>query len=153
MGLLREDPHGRAVETAGTLPPVTHGTPFDADGNRLVAVEALGPRGVVEVRTDGHGVLAVGLADGRPFAVGNICRHQAAKLGRGRVTEDGCLECPWHRARFDPATGRMVSGPKGRIFGFKPYSGAVKVFGSGILPLSTHPVELRDGAIWLVPAD
>ena len=148
MSSLRNDPHGRGVETSGPLPPVGHDDPVVADGARLVAVDALGERGVVEVRTDAHGVLAVGMAEGEPFAVGNLCRHQGAKLGRGRVTASGCLECPWHRARYDVRTGRMVEGPKGRIFGFKPYSAAVRGFGE-IARLQRHRVELRDGAIWL----
>jgi nitrite reductase/ring-hydroxylating ferredoxin subunit len=103
----------------------------------------------VEVRTDRHGVLAVGvLPDGTPFAVSNVCRHQFAKLGRGRVTDDGCLQCPWHRADYDVSDGAMRNGPKGRIFGFLPYSSAIKVFGN-IAKLRTFPVELRDGSIWL----
>ena len=46
------------------------------------------------------------------------------------------------------ADGSMVSGPKGRIFGFVPYSTAIKLFGN-LVKLRTFPVELRDGAIWL----
>jgi len=150
MSLLRNEPHGRGVETGSPLPPVTHDRPRHAQGRRLVALVDLPERGVVEVETAEHGVLAVGSAGGEPFAVSNVCRHQFAKLGRGRVTADGCLECPWHRARFDVRDGRMLSGPKGRIFGFKPYSAAVKAFANGAWRLSTHPVEVRDGAIWLV---
>jgi nitrite reductase/ring-hydroxylating ferredoxin subunit len=149
MSSLRNEPHGKAVPTDGQGPPVTHGQVFSAQGDRLIALDVLGPRGVVEVRTHAHGIIAVGMAGDAPFAVSNACRHQFAKLGRGRVTEGGCLECPWHRARFDVRSGRMVEGPKGRVFGFKPYSGAVQAFGSRALPLETYPVELRDGAIWL----
>jgi nitrite reductase/ring-hydroxylating ferredoxin subunit len=86
---------------------------------------------------------------GEPFAVSNVCRHQFAKLGRGRVTEDGCLECPWHRSRYDVASGAMVEGPKGRIFGLKPYSAAVKAVNNAAVKLTRYEVELRDGAIWL----
>ena len=43
----------------------------------------------------------------------------------------------------------MVEGPKGRVFGFKPYSAAVRVWGDKLLPLDGHDVEVRDGAIWL----
>jgi nitrite reductase/ring-hydroxylating ferredoxin subunit len=150
MATLRNDPHGTAVPTVGDHPPVDHAPRVrGAEGDRLVAVADLGPRQVVEVRTERFGVLAVGMAKGLPFAVSNVCRHQFAKLGRGRVTEDGCLECPWHRARFDVDTGRMVEGPKGRVFGFKPYSAAVRVWGDKLLPLDGHDVEVRDGAIWL----
>src|SRR3954468_16658895 len=111
MPELREDPHGRGVETGSPDPPVTHDDPVVADGRRLVDVAALGDRGVLEVRTEEHGVLAVGMADGTPFAVSNVCRHQFGKLGRGRVT-GGCHECPWHRARYDVRTGTMLEGPK-----------------------------------------
>ena len=148
MPRLRQDPHGRGIQTRGA--PFTHsGEPVEAEGKRLIALADLGPRGVAEVRTAEHGVLAVGLADGEPFAVSNVCRHQLGKLGAGRVTEEGCLECPWHRARFDVRSGRMTSGPKGRIFGFTPYSAAVKAFANTAAPLRTHPVRVSAGAIWL----
>jgi nitrite reductase/ring-hydroxylating ferredoxin subunit len=137
------------VETAGILPPVTHHDPVVARGRRLVDVDRLGDRRVVEVETSDHGVLAVGMTpDGTPFAVSNLCRHQYAKLGRGRVTEDGCLRCPWHRADYDTSDGSMVSGPRGRIFGFPPYSAAFKAVGN-TFKLRTFRVELRDDAIWL----
>ena len=147
---LRNDPHGRGVETDSPFPPVTHDEPVVASGSRLVDVSALGERGVIEVRTDAHGVLAVGIADGTPFAVSNVCRHQFAKLGQGQIRE-GCLECPWHRARYDVRTGRMTEGPKGRIFGFKPYSATVQTVANAGFKLRRHPVAVRDGAIWLLP--
>ncbi|WP_354698745.1 3-phenylpropionate/cinnamic acid dioxygenase ferredoxin subunit [Paraconexibacter sp. AEG42_29] len=112
---------------------------------RLIAVDDLGDSQVTVVETD-HGKLAVGLSAGTPFAVSNRCRHLLASLGEGKVTDDGCLECPWHAARFDVATGKMVRGPQGA---FKPIAGAVK--GTlGARPLKTYAVEVRDGAIWLV---
>src|SRR3954451_24093373 len=121
--------------------------PVLAQGARLVGVDALPASGVVEVRTQAHGVLAVGMAGGEPFAVGNTCRHQFARLGQGQVV-DGCLECPWHRARYDVRTGRMVTGPQGRIWGFPPYSRSVQAFGNAVR-IKRVAVELRDGAIWL----
>jgi 3-phenylpropionate/trans-cinnamate dioxygenase ferredoxin subunit len=146
---LRKDPHGRGVDTAGILPPIVHDHPVDATGQRLLGVDQLDERRVTEVRTKDHGILAVGLTpDGSPFAVSNLCRHQFAKLGRGRVTIDGCLQCPWHRADYDVVDGSATSGPKGRIFGFKPYSVAFKGVGNAV-KLRTFAVELRDGAIWL----
>lgn len=111
---------------------------------RLVGVDDLGESQVTVVETE-HGKLAVGMSAGVPFAVSNRCRHLLASLGEGKVAEDGCLECPWHHARYDTATGKMVLGPQGA---FKPIAGAVK--GTlGARPLKTYPVELRDGAIWL----
>jgi len=114
---------------------------------RLVAVDDLGAsRVVVVVKQTLHGALAVGISAGKPFAVSNRCRHLFASLGKGRVTDDGCLQCPWHAALYDVGTGAMVRGPQGA---FRPLAGAVKAT-TGARPLKTFPVELRDGAIWLV---
>jgi nitrite reductase/ring-hydroxylating ferredoxin subunit len=56
---------------------------------------------------------AVGNRDGEYFAVSRRCRHQLADLSEGRIGPDGCLVCPWHQARYDVRTGRMVEGPRG----------------------------------------
>lgn len=149
MFRLRNEPHQRGVDTGSPLPPITYDNPAVADGSRLIGLDELDDRGVREVRTARHDVLAVGITpEGAPFAVSNICRHQFAHLGRGRVTPQGCLECPWHRARYDVRDGAMVEGPKGRIFGFRPYSAMVRVFGRTV-KLRSFPVHIRDGAIHL----
>lgn len=111
---------------------------------QLIGVGELGESGVAVVETR-HGALAVGLSGGEPFAVSNRCRHLFASLGTGRVVDDGCLECPWHGARYDVRSGKMTRGPQGA---FRPISGLVKST-TGARALATHPVELRDGAIWL----
>jgi 3-phenylpropionate/trans-cinnamate dioxygenase ferredoxin component len=113
---------------------------------RLVAVDDLGDSHVTVVAGTPHGDLAVGLSAGKPFATSNRCRHLFASLGNGRVTNEGCLECPWHHALYDVSSGKMVRGPQGA---FKPLAGAVKAT-SGARSLKTFPVEVRDGAIWLV---
>ncbi len=113
---------------------------------RLVAVDDLGASQVAVVEETPHGALAVGISAGKPFAVSNRCRHLFASLGKGQVTADGCLQCPWHAALYDVGTGAMVRGPQGV---FKPLAGAVKAT-TGARSLETFPVEVRDGAIWLV---
>ncbi len=62
------------------------------------------------------------------------------------MTDDGCLECPRHAALYDISTGKMTRGPQGA---FKPLAGAVKAT-AGSRSLKTFPVEIRDGAIWLL---
>jgi 3-phenylpropionate/trans-cinnamate dioxygenase ferredoxin subunit len=119
---------------------------FEQSPAWLVAVDDLGASQVVVVEKTPHGALAVGISGGKPFAVSNRCRHLFASLGKGRVTDDGCLRCPWHEALYDVGTGAMVRGPQGA---FKPVAGAVKAT-TGARPLKTFPVEVRDGAIWLV---
>src|ERR1700686_427343 len=115
-------------------------------GTRLVAVDDLGASHVTVVEPTPHGALAVGISAGEPFAVSNRCRHLFASLGKGEVTDDGCLQCPWHAARYNVGTGAMVRGPQGA---FKPLAGAVKAT-TGARSLKTFPVELRGGAVWLV---
>jgi len=119
---------------------------FEQSSARLIAVEDLGASQVAVVEETAHGALAVGISAGKPFAVSNRCRHLFASLGKGHVTEDGCLQCPWHAALYDIVTGKMVRGPQGA---FKPLAGAVKAT-TGARSLKTFPVEVRDGAIWLV---
>lgn len=131
-------------------PPVTTKDPLIAQGDRLVAVADLGPAFVREVETERHGTLAVGIANGEPFAVSNVCRHQFAKLGRGRVEGEGRLECPWHRALYDVRTGAMVRGPQGKVWGFPAYSKSVRAVGNAAFKLDSHPVIVRDGVIFLV---
>jgi 3-phenylpropionate/trans-cinnamate dioxygenase ferredoxin component len=121
-------------------------TAFEQSTDQLVAVDDLGASQVVVVEKTPHGALAVGISAGKPFAVSNRCRHLFASLGKGRVTGDGCLQCPWHAALYDVGTGAMLRGPQGA---FKPLAGAVKAT-TGARALKTFPVELRDGVIWLV---
>ncbi len=113
---------------------------------RLVAVADLGDSQVTVVEQTPHGALAVGISAGEAFAVSNRCRHLFASLGTGRVTSEGCLECPRHHALYDVGSGKMVLGPQGA---FKPLAGAVKAT-AGARSLKTFPVEVRDGAIWLL---
>jgi 3-phenylpropionate/trans-cinnamate dioxygenase ferredoxin component len=64
--------------------------------------------------------LAVTLVDGRRvclvrvhdevFAMEDRCPHRDFPLSGGDVL-NGCLECPFHGARFDVRTGQCVSGP------------------------------------------
>jgi nitrite reductase/ring-hydroxylating ferredoxin subunit len=118
----------------------------EQSATRLIAVDDLGASQVAVVDNTPHGAIAVGISGGKPFALSNRCRHLFASLGEGQVTDDGCLQCPWHAARYDVGTGNMVRGPQGA---FKPLAGVVKAT-SGAIPLKRFPVEVREGAIWLV---
>jgi 3-phenylpropionate/trans-cinnamate dioxygenase ferredoxin component len=118
-----------------------------ADPTTLTAVEDLGESRVT-VATGPHGRLAVGIAAGEPFAVSNRCRHLGAYLGQGRVTDDGCLECPWHHARYDVKAGTMTRGPQGAVFA--PVREVVRLFTNTFARLKRYPVVERDGNIELL---
>ncbi len=65
--------------------------------------------------------LAVTLADGtriclirdaeRVYAVADRCSHKDFALSGGDLVAPCVLECPWHGARFDIRTGRVLMGP------------------------------------------
>jgi nitrite reductase/ring-hydroxylating ferredoxin subunit len=113
---------------------------------KLASRDELGDRGVLAVDTP-HGRLAVGVSEDEPFAVSDRCRHLGASLGEGRVTEDGCLECPWHRARYDVRSGAMTRGPQG--LAFLAARRAVQGYTNAALRLKRHPVVERDGVLYL----
>ena len=39
-----------------------------------------------------------------------VCAHAGGPLDKGAVV-DGCLQCPWHGARYRLADGHVVRGP------------------------------------------
>jgi nitrite reductase/ring-hydroxylating ferredoxin subunit len=88
------------------------------------------------------------MVTGKPFAVSNRCRHLGASLGEGRITDDGCLECPWHHARYDVDAGTMVRGPQGALFA--PVRRLVMLVTNTVARLRRYPVRQRDGVIELV---
>ncbi len=48
--------------------------------------------------------------DGEVCALSGICTHEDRPLAGGEV-EDGVLTCPWHGARFDTRSGRVLALP------------------------------------------
>src|SRR4029077_4083937 len=96
----------------------------------------------------GAGRYAVGNAAGERFAVTRRCRHLGADLASGSIDERGCLVCPWHGARYDVTTGRMVLGPQG-IFAKIPGLGAMTKALTRVLPLGRGEVIERDGTLYV----
>jgi len=90
----------------------------------------------------GAGNYAVG-NNGDYFAVSRRCRHLRADLAEGSLDEQGCLICPWHQARYDVTTGRMLRGPQG-IFAKIPGLSATFVALTKAWPLR-RGIVTRDG--------
>jgi nitrite reductase/ring-hydroxylating ferredoxin subunit len=107
-------------------------------GSYELAAEEL-PAGQVT----GIGPYAVGNPGDAYFAVGRRCRHLRADLAEGTIDTDGCLVCPWHHAKYDVATGRMVRGPQG-IFARIPGLGQSFIALTRAWPLRRGTVT-RDG--------
>jgi nitrite reductase/ring-hydroxylating ferredoxin subunit len=82
------------------------------------------------------------------FAVSRRCRHLRADLAGGSIDDAACLVCPWHGAKYDVATGRMVHGPRG-IFAKIPGLGATNKLLSRVFPLRRAKVEERDATLYV----
>jgi nitrite reductase/ring-hydroxylating ferredoxin subunit len=80
--------------------------------------------------------------NGTFFAVGRRCRHLRADLAAGSIDPDGCLVCPWHQAKYDVSTGRMVRGPQG-VFAKIPGLDASYKALTKVWPLARGTVEQR----------
>ena len=96
----------------------------------------------------GAGRYAVGNADGDLFAVTRRCRHLYADLADGSIDEDGCLTCPWHGAKYDVDTGRMVRGPQGIFAKIPGLDTAFKLL-TVVLPLGRGTVVERDNTLYI----
>ncbi len=94
------------------------------------------------------GRYAVGNADGERFAVTRRCRHMRGDLANGSIDEAGCLVCPWHGAKYDVRTGRMVLGPQG-IFAKIPGFGSFQKVLTLVLPLGRGRVVERDDTLYV----
>ena len=106
-------------------------------------VEELGPGSV-----QGVGNWAVLNVEGKRYAVSRRCRHLRADLASGEIDEEGCLVCPWHHSRYDPATGRMVVGPQA---GYQRVPGldAAFIALTKVWPLGRAEVVERDGNVYV----
>lgn len=66
---------------------------------------------------------------GKLYAIGNRCTHARGPLTEGSINADECsVTCPWHYAKFDLASGRVVDGVANT-------------------PVRSYAVDVRDGMI------
>ena len=95
---------------------------------RVAAVADLPPNSLLSVAVDDFNV-CLAHADGRIYAFRDNCTHKDFPLSAGAL-EDGQVECSWHGARFDVASGRAVRLP-------------------AIKPVTTFEVKIEDGEIFI----
>jgi 3-phenylpropionate/trans-cinnamate dioxygenase ferredoxin subunit len=84
------------------------------------------------VRSTGEPVCLI-RTGGRITAVADNCTHQEFAMSLGDVLGDGTIQCAWHGARFDCATGAVVQGP-------------------ATDPLPMFAVRIDDGVVLVGPA-
>lgn len=94
---------------------------------RAASLEEVPPGKLLGVEVNGARICLANV-DGEVYALQDNCTHRDFPLSAGEL-ENGQVECTWHGARFDPATGRALCLPA--IKPVKTYE--VKVEGESIL--------------------
>lgn len=92
-------------------------------------------------KIEGTKILIHHLDDGL-YATQGGCTHVWVPLAHGQ-SDNGCITCPAHRARFDVKTGRVIQWANwppgiGAIEGLRPPK-----------PLATYPVVVEDGTVFV----
>jgi nitrite reductase/ring-hydroxylating ferredoxin subunit len=76
------------------------------------------PQSINSVKTidiDGKRICLTRLNDGY-FAIDDKCPHAGASLGSGKCTENELIECPIHRYKYNPRTGKGIQGDYVNIY-------------------------------------
>ncbi len=79
----------------------------DSDYKPLFAAGDLPPGKAFPVEVDGRRILVCHGENGL-FALDDLCPHNGAALGGGKVRKD-TISCPMHGARFDLHTGECLA--------------------------------------------
>ena len=76
---------------------------------RIGTIEEV-PRGTMKVYEVGDREIVVCNADGKLYAIDNVCTHDDGSLDEGELIGYE-VECPRHGARYDVRSGEVTSPP------------------------------------------
>jgi 3-phenylpropionate/trans-cinnamate dioxygenase ferredoxin subunit len=96
---------------------------------RVAAADEI-PPGTLKAVEVGDLPICVANADGEFYAVRDNCSHRDFPLSEGTLHGGATVECAWHGARFDLATGRAIRLP-------------------AIKPVQTFEVVVVDGEVFV----
>jgi 3-phenylpropionate/trans-cinnamate dioxygenase ferredoxin component len=106
----------------------------------LCRVEELEPGKMKAFAAGNERIVLYHLEDGF-YATQASCTHVFGPLARGKII-DGCkIQCPFHRARFDIRTGRVIDWAN-----FPPGIQLLNVV-RGATALRTYPVRIERGEV------
>ncbi len=77
----------------------------------LANLADFGPNGLKAVRTNGGTRVCLVKIGTQVRAIADNCTHRDFQMSEGELLEDGRVECAWHGAQFDTATGAAVQAP------------------------------------------
>ena|SRR5215207_9152813 len=78
---------------------------------KVASLEQIPEGGVLAAVKSGGERICLIRSGGRVSAVADNCTHQDFEMSLGDVLPDGTIQCAWHGARFDCATGEVKQGP------------------------------------------
>ena len=93
--------------------------------------DELGPGQMKTVEAGGRHLI-IANADGRYYAVDEMCSHEDYSLALGCI-KGRLIKCSLHGSYFDLATGEPTEEPASE-------------------PIGTYPVRLEDGKVWVDPS-
>jgi 3-phenylpropionate/trans-cinnamate dioxygenase ferredoxin component len=76
---------------------------------KVASVDEVAPGAAIVVHVDGKDIALINIA-GAFFAIDNACTHEEGPLAEGEI-EGHEVACPWHGARFDVRTGKVLCAP------------------------------------------
>ncbi len=78
---------------------------------KVASVDQLDSERGMLVECEGKRIALFNVA-GRYYAIENTCTHRGGPLSAGMLLEtEGVVVCPWHGARFDIKSGKVLSPP------------------------------------------
>jgi nitrite reductase/ring-hydroxylating ferredoxin subunit len=80
-----------------------------SEWHKVLKASAVG-KGEMKGAKVGEADIAVYNVDGTFFATDNLCTHEFAFLTDGWLDGEA-VECPFHQARFDVKTGKVLAPP------------------------------------------
>jgi 3-phenylpropionate/trans-cinnamate dioxygenase ferredoxin component len=78
---------------------------------RAASLSELPERGLLGVEAEGHKIVLIATGEGAYYALQDRCSHADFPLSDGELIDGGRLECQYHGAKFDIASGRAVALP------------------------------------------
>jgi 3-phenylpropionate/trans-cinnamate dioxygenase ferredoxin component len=91
---------------------------------KVARVTDLPERGLLAVEAEGERIVLVATGDAMYYALRDRCSHADFPLSDGTLLDGDRLECQYHGAKFDVASGRAVALP-------------------AIRPVKTYPVRVE----------
>jgi 3-phenylpropionate/trans-cinnamate dioxygenase ferredoxin component len=85
---------------------------------RVAPLAALRPGRSLAVEVEGRRIALFNVA-GTVYATDDLCTHMGGPLSKGMLA-GATVICPWHGARFDLQSGRVIAPPAGRDVGWYP---------------------------------